>query len=104
MDKLIFHMEFWKKDSMRKILILPFVLLITILVACGSDVQTPTSKRIRTLAPTLAGSPISTCQKISIKPTPDAKEASLFPAVNEKDYVKGPKDAPMTIIEYGDFQ
>jgi hypothetical protein len=89
---------------LRKLLIFLFILLITLLAACGSEVQTPPSSTIRTLAPTPAGTPISTCQKISIKATPDAKETSLFPAVSEKDYVKGPKDAPMTIIEYGDFQ
>ena len=28
----------------------------------------------------------------------------LFPPVTEEDNVVGPKDASMTIIEYGDFQ
>jgi hypothetical protein len=46
----------------------------------------------------------SSCQSISLEPTPDSKETSLFPPVNEEDYVMGPKDASMTIIEYGDFQ
>jgi hypothetical protein len=46
----------------------------------------------------------STCQSISLEPTPDAKESSLFPPVTEDDNVVGPKDASMTIIEYGDFQ
>jgi len=89
---------------MRKLLFFPFLLIFTLLAACGSAGQTPTLIKIRTSAPTLAGSPVSACQKISFEPTPDAKEASLFPAVSEKDYVMGPKDAPMTIIEYGDFQ
>jgi hypothetical protein len=88
---------------MRNFLLFSFVLLITNLAACSSSIQTPTSL-IRPLSPSPTGSALSTCQKISLEPTPDAKEASLFPAVSEKDFVVGPKDAPMTIIEYGDFQ
>jgi hypothetical protein len=46
----------------------------------------------------------SVCQSINLEPTPDAKESSLFPPVSGDDHVMGPKDASMTIIEYGDFQ
>jgi hypothetical protein len=84
-----------------KIFFVPILLLVA---ACAP--ASPTAEATRTIAPkptsTLAQE--SVCQQISLEPTPDAKISSLFPPVSEEDNVMGPKDAPMTIIEYGDFQ
>ncbi len=44
------------------------------------------------------------CTAISQKPTPGPTAESNFPAVNQADWVKGPADAKITIIEYSDFQ
>ncbi|NOY98749.1 MAG: hypothetical protein GXP40_06045 [Chloroflexi bacterium] len=44
------------------------------------------------------------CTAIKAIPTPGPEEESLFPPVAEDEYVRGPADAPVTIIEYGDFQ
>jgi hypothetical protein len=35
---------------------------------------------------------------------PDPTVETLFPAVNEEDWVMGKNDAAATIVEYGDFQ
>jgi hypothetical protein len=44
------------------------------------------------------------CTVVSREPTPGPTEQSLIPPVNETDWVHGPEDAKVTIIEYGDFQ
>jgi hypothetical protein len=82
-----------------------FLSTLFILAACepGTSIPTITDLPKVESTPTMAWQ-VSACQSISLEPTPDAKETSLFPPVSEKDYVKGLNDAPMTIIEYGDFQ
>jgi hypothetical protein len=44
------------------------------------------------------------CTVVSQQPTPGPTEQSLFPPVSKTDWVRGPEDAKVTIIEYGDFQ
>lgn len=44
------------------------------------------------------------CTVVSFLPTPGPTEESLFPSVNDQDWTLGPRDAAITIIEYGDFQ
>jgi len=44
------------------------------------------------------------CTVVSPRPTPGPTEESLFPPVNENDWILGPVDADVTIVEYGDFQ
>ena len=44
------------------------------------------------------------CTAISREPTPGPTEQSLVPPISETDWVHGPEDAKVTIIEYGDFQ
>jgi cyclophilin family peptidyl-prolyl cis-trans isomerase/protein-disulfide isomerase len=46
----------------------------------------------------------SGCTVISPKPTPGPTLASIFPPITSKDWVRGSLDAPITILEYGDFQ
>lgn len=46
----------------------------------------------------------ATCTVVSTLPTPSPAEVSKFPAVGADDWVEGPEDAYVTIIEYGDFQ
>lgn len=77
---------------------------LVLLAACGPGASIPTATALPSLEPSPTTTQESVCQSIYLEPTPDAKESSLFPPVTEQDYVVGPKDAPMTIIEYGDFQ
>ena len=85
---------------------LPLLLLsnLVLLAACGPGASTPTTTALPIPEPSPTTFQESACQSIDLEPTPDAKESSLFPPVTENDNVVGPKDASMTIIEYGDFQ
>lgn len=44
------------------------------------------------------------CTVVSRQPTPGPTEQSIIPPVSDADWVHGPEDAKVTIIEYGDFQ
>ena len=44
------------------------------------------------------------CTVVSSQPEPGPTEQSIVSAVSEADWVHGPQDAEVTIIEYGDFQ
>ncbi len=54
-------------------------------------------------AETAATELVSECTVVSALPDPPAQYAELF-AVQDDDWVAGPTDAAITIIEYGDFQ
>ena len=105
------------------------VLLLVFLVACQSTSASPTSpleEQVQpdqpdevTPSPELpplpevsptptegqSGDPAeANCTVVSQQPTPGPTEQSLFPPVSDTDWVQGPEDAKVTIIEYGDFQ
>jgi cyclophilin family peptidyl-prolyl cis-trans isomerase/protein-disulfide isomerase len=45
------------------------------------------------------------CSVVSVRPTPGPTEVSMFPPVDETDWVMGNNpDAALTVIEYSDFQ
>jgi protein-disulfide isomerase len=48
--------------------------------------------------------PASGCTVISQKPTPGPTAETVYPPITASDWVKGPSDAKVTIIEYSDFQ
>jgi hypothetical protein len=89
---------------MRKPILFIIIFVSLLISACGTPNSTPTAKKLIPLTPITTTSFQSLCQKISLEPTPDTKDSSLFPVVGEEDFVLGPKTAAMTIIEYGDFQ
>ncbi|HEX2698571.1 MAG TPA: peptidylprolyl isomerase [Anaerolineales bacterium] len=85
-----------------------FSLLTFLLLTSCSPQQTVTStpSEIPSLAPTLIAattSPELGCNAISAEPTPQAA-LSAFPTVSSADYTRGPATAPVTMIEYCDFQ
>ncbi len=55
------------------------------------------------LVPATTTSTGASCRTISAEPTPEAGFSS-FPAVSTGDYTRGPSNAPVTMIEYCDFQ
>jgi hypothetical protein len=100
---------------MRKAYFIILVLIAVVLVGCLPEVQaTPTAPPTAQarLAPTVvqtvpaqaALGPDSGCTVITQKPTPGPTEESIFPPVSNTDWVKGPANAKVTIIEYSDFQ
>lgn len=54
--------------------------------------------------PISGGAPMEGCTVAASLLQADPTAASLFPAVNEKDWVRGPSGAAVTIVEYSDFQ
>jgi hypothetical protein len=92
---------------------LPLLLLIgLVLAACGRNTQNggevPDATPIQAPPPTAsqpgdpsAAIPACTVRSASSR-TPD--EDSLFAPVTEKDWIKGPLDAKITLIEFSDFQ
>lgn len=107
------------ESSMKLRVSIIFILLSILITACGgastpqSDAATPTEVS-RDAPPTQAPTPTlltpgdlqltTNCTVVSRRPTPGPTEQSLFPPVGEEDWIKGAKDAQVTIIEYSDFQ
>jgi hypothetical protein len=102
---------------MRKFIILALLLAALTLTGCIPEVQTTpsvaaTATSVARPAPTVVLSvptetsllPDAGCTVISKKPTPGPTAESPFPPVSNTDWVKGPADAKVTIIEYSDFQ
>ena len=91
---------------MRNKFMILCVFILPILAACSTGQATETS------LPTVVESPtatlpvpteaISGCTSVNAAPT--AVVSSSVPAISEADYVFGPEDAPVTLIEYCDFQ
>ena len=89
-----------------------FILLFAIttfftLTACASSIveTTPTSTIVVEQPIILdTPTPAASCSAVSVEPTSAPNSASLFPPVTEADFSFGPADAPVTIIEYCEFQ
>jgi cyclophilin family peptidyl-prolyl cis-trans isomerase/protein-disulfide isomerase len=76
-----------------------------ILAACSSQSATPTSLAVTEPTTVLeASTPAATCSAVSIEPTLVPDINSFFPPVTAEDFSIGPADAPVTIVEYCDFQ
>ena len=88
---------------MRKTIFL-IGIAVFLLSACdaGSEATSTATEVVVNLPNT--PTPGAECTSIKVLPTPGAEEESLFPSVSENDMVRGPADAVVTIIEYGDFQ
>ena len=86
-----------------------FILIFSIagmigLSACAAKTEiAPTATTAATVA---ADTPVTeiSCSAITTNATPTPGVDSFFPAVSASDYSYGPVDAPVTIIEYCDFQ
>ncbi|MCX6059543.1 MAG: peptidylprolyl isomerase [Chloroflexi bacterium] len=87
----------------------PLILAITsifILNACSSKTEIPPSSPAFVENPIIIDTPTTeiSCSAIFTEPTPAPASTSLFPPVSGADFSIGPADAPVTLIEYCDFQ
>ena len=100
---------------MKKLtLIVSVVILSALLGACSSPVVTQTEVAQPTMQPAASldvtsaeaeGPPTPpTCMPNPPRPTPNAEDLAAFSPDPETDWIKGPEDAPITIVEYADFQ
>ena len=100
---------------MKKLtLILSVVILSALLGACATAgaVQTeevqPTQQPAASLDVSSAEAegppPPPTCIPNPPRPTPSDEDLAAFSADPENDWIKGPEDAAITIVEYADFQ
>jgi cyclophilin family peptidyl-prolyl cis-trans isomerase/protein-disulfide isomerase len=81
-----------------------FFIVIFILSACGAQATpTPTLVPVKP-APMAASTSAISCSAISAEPTSAPSTESYFPPVSGADFSFGPADAPVTIVEYCDFQ
>ena len=94
---------------MKKSVLFAIAVASLLLAACGSAQATPqktTPTRTPTTAPTAAQvkatvAPISGgCAPVTLLPSPDP----AIPGISQNDYIRGPQDASITFIIYGDFQ
>jgi cyclophilin family peptidyl-prolyl cis-trans isomerase/protein-disulfide isomerase len=88
----------------RTFFVLFFIASIIILGACTSEVETPTA--VVLVEPIILDTPTSTvsCSTIVVEPTFAPSSDSYIPPVSGSDFSFGPADAPVTIVEYCDFQ
>jgi hypothetical protein len=100
---------------MRKYLIIVLLITAVGLAGCLPQVQASPTSTVTTTArpaptvvltvPTQAAPfPDSDCTVVTQKPTPGPTAESIFPPISNTDWVKGPANAKLTIIEYSDFQ
>ncbi len=86
---------------MRNPMVAFCLLAVLALSACGAQSTVvaqpgPTSEPIRLDLPT--------CSSLSVSPPVDPTLQALVPPVSEEDWTEGKPDAPITILEYSDFQ
>ena len=100
---------------MKKLTLITSLLILTILLgACSSVSATPDGASEATEQPAESvdfgsldaeGPPSPpTCVPNPPPPTPSEDELAVFSVDPETDWIKGPEDAVVTIIEYADFQ
>lgn len=101
--------------------ILAGALWVLVVAGCAAPVEQPTppapeaTPSIAATQPTpqpddvptavaFSASDPASCTVVSVIPQPDPAIAALFPPITEDDWVFGPPDAAVTILEYSDMQ
>lgn len=83
-----------------------FVTSLFILSACASATEITPTQTVVIDQPVILDTPtpIISCNTINVIPTSTPNSAALFPPVTDADFSFGPADAPVTLVEYCDFQ
>jgi cyclophilin family peptidyl-prolyl cis-trans isomerase/protein-disulfide isomerase len=83
-----------------------FIAGIFILSACASETKTTPTSSVVLAVPRIIDTPTSavSCSTIAAQPTLAPSVDSYFPPVSQTDFSFGPADAPVTLVEYCDFQ
>jgi len=91
---------------MKKLLFGIFFFGIAFFMSACTTGQEATPTPYIVLDPVIPNTPTPqfTCAAINVLPTALPNEQSLVPAVTEADFSIGPAEAPVTIMEYCDFQ
>jgi cyclophilin family peptidyl-prolyl cis-trans isomerase/protein-disulfide isomerase len=92
---------------MQKSFLFSSFIIFFLLGACASATEPATPSAIPTMPTIIIPTPPDTqpaCISLDVEPTPGPDTPSLFPPVSAADYVRGPEDAPVTILLYNDFQ
>lgn len=94
---------------MKKKILFGMLLLgaVLILAACAAKQEpAPAITPIIILSPDIPPTPTPhfTCNTINVIPTPLPNEQALVPAISGTDFSIGPAEAPVTLLEYCDFQ
>jgi len=91
--------------QLQKFLVTSFIFLLSFTSCTPSPVQTTSKPDIQPTVTSVPTSPVrSTCTSFSTAPTPGPDAPSLFPPITESDHTRGPEDAIVTIMAYGDLQ
>jgi len=98
---------------MRKLVLLLTALLLGLVAGCGGESASLTPSPLPSPSPTSVPETATAAPPVSATPSGPAACAtqpldfpveSRIPPVTEEDHVHGPADAPITFIEYADFQ
>jgi cyclophilin family peptidyl-prolyl cis-trans isomerase/protein-disulfide isomerase len=86
--------------------VLFFIIAICILSACTAQVEATPTPTFVLVEPVIVDTPTPavSCTTIDVEPTLAPSTESYFPPVSAEDLSVGPVDAPVTIVEYCDFQ
>ncbi len=93
---------------MKRILfiLMLFIPSVFIFSACVVEAEIVPTSTVAIEKPIIFDTPTSeiSCSTISVEPTSAPSSASIYPPASPADFSVGPADAPVTIIEYCDFQ
>ncbi|MDK1081972.1 MAG: peptidylprolyl isomerase [Anaerolineae bacterium] len=91
---------------MQKLIYLLLIFYMILLSACANTTNSIVVEELPATAALVIPTPAlkQACTNLNLEPTPGPDAPSLFPAVSQKDHIRGNADAAVTIVIYDDFQ